>query len=320
MTMVGSSYTNHRRPFRKDVRERLLRGGRHVKGQFMTRILTISTALLLGSIALPMQGALAQTTGQQDRTPMAEECMRDLNEVARRMQEDQFWLTGWGGPYGAPAPQSTLPPATSAPATTAQPTGPGADPRGVATGIDSPRHQIRALYSAARVLAHQGEQEGCAYVLGQLSNTYDGHVHRLQEAGIDPSAVSTWRQERIALAQPLTDTEDMASYRIDDLTGTDVRNLQDEHLGSISDVLIDPNGGAASYVLLARGGFMGMGEDYIAIPWDQLRATPGLETIVIDRTNAELDEAPTVEPERFRDPTTSMEDRERTDVFWTRRG
>lgn len=283
-----------------------------------------TAVLMAGLLAIPAGAALAQQT--QDQPQLAEECLGDLNQVAQRMQEDQFWLTGWGGGYGVPGPQSTRAPAATSPATgaTTDMTGStidgGADPRGMADGIHSPRHQIRALYSAARVLAHRGEEEGCAYITSQLSNIYDQHIQRLTDAGIDPASVTHWRQEQVALAQPIGETESLSSFRVDDLTGTDVRNLQDESLGTVSDVLIDPNDGSASYILVARGGFLGIGEEHFAVPWNQLRATPGLDVVVLDRTAAELDQAPAVDPDRFRDPTTRNEERQRTDQFWTRRG
>jgi sporulation protein YlmC with PRC-barrel domain len=137
---------------------------------------------------------------------------------------------------------------------------------------------------------------------------------------VDPSSVTTWRQERLALAEPLAAENGTTRYRIDNITGTDVRNMEDENLGSVSDVIIDPESGTAAYVIVARGGFLGMGEDHYAIPWDEVRATPGLEMIVVNRTAAELDEAPAVDPDRFRNPEMRMDERRTTDEFWTQRG
>lgn len=291
----------------------------------MTRTIIFSTTALAVMLALPVNPATAQQSGE--RPQLAQQCLLDLNTMAERMQEDEFWLSGWGGGYGAPAPQSTRAPAATSPASgasTDMPTGstlaPTTDPRGQAQGIYSPRHQIRVLYSAARVLAHQGEEEGCSYIVNQLSTVYDGHIQRLTDAGVDPASVTTWRQEQVALAKPLDEAEGLSTFRIDELTGSDVRNLEDERLGTVSDVLIDPDSGDASYVLVARGGFLGIGEEHVAVPWDQLRATPGLELVVIDSTSAELEEAPTVDPERFRNPATMSEERQRTDQFWTSRG
>lgn len=136
---------------------------------------------------------------------------------------------------------------------------------------------------------------------------------------MDPASITT-RQEQVALAKPLAEAQDLSSFRIDDFTGTEVRNREDENLGTVTDVLINPNSGSASYVLVARGGFLGFGEEHIAVPWDQLRATPGLELVVIDRTLAELEQAPTVDPDRFRNATSMGDARQETDQFWMSRG
>lgn len=96
--------------------------------------------------------------------------------------------------------------------------------------------------------------------------------------------------------------------------------MEDENLGSVSDVIIDPKTGTASYIVVARGGFLGMGEDHYAIPWDEVRATPGLEVVVVERSAAELQEAPEIDPDRLRNPATMMDERRTTDEFWTQRG
>lgn len=291
----------------------------------MFRNLGTTTAIAAGGIALLSATALAQTT-QQGSTRIAEACILEMNDFAQRMNENQFWLSGWGtGAYGVPpGPQSTRTPATTAPATGGTstpsagqgPAGMTADPRGDIVGIDAPRYQIRALYSAARVLAHRGDGEGCEYIVAKMDDIYDGYARHLQDAGVDPASVSTWRQEQLALAEPLSASEGMSSYRIDDITGTDVRNVEDENLGSVSDLVIDPRTGQASYVIVARGGFLGMGEEHYAIPWDRLRATPGLDTIVIDRSAADLAGAPSVDPNRFRASDTMIEERRATDAYW----
>ncbi|MDF1600886.1 PRC-barrel domain-containing protein [Mesorhizobium sp. YIM 152430] len=293
--------------------------------------LASTTAIATAMLALTATGAGAQQNPQtNDQTQMAEACLLEMNEFAERMYEDEFWLSGWGtGSYGAPpAPQSTQSPATTAPATgdtTSRATSAkdieasAMDPRGEVVGIDAPRYQIRALYGAGRVLAYRGDNEGCEYIVAKMNKVYDSYSQQLEEAGVDPASVTTWRQERLALAEPLA-ADATTRYRIDNITGTDVRNMEDENLGSVSDVIIDPESGKAAYVIVARGGFLGMGEDHYAIPWDEVRAAPGLEVVVVDRTAAELDEAPAIDPDRFRNPGTMMDERRTTDEFWTQRG
>ena len=153
-----------------------------------------------------------------------------------------------------------------------------------------------------------------------MNDVYDGYAQRLEQAGVDPADVSTWRQEQLALAEPTADSQGMTRYRLDTITGADVRNVQDENLGSVSQVAFAPDSGEAAYVIVARGGFLGIGEDHYAVPWDEVSMTPTLRTIVVDLTEAQIEEAPSIEPDRFRNPDTMAQERRATDEFWADRG
>ena len=277
------------------------------------------------------QGQGQNAAGMQANAQVAGQCQERLEQSAERMRQDQFWLTGWGAGYGtrpvgtpAAAPDGAARPGAETPAspTGVQETGERnepmvGDPRGTVKGAYSPREQIRTLYFAAHILSQRGEQEGCDYVAGQLDAVYDDYTSQLTSAGVEPGAVTDWRQEQLALAQPIDQVEGMRSYRIDNLTGTDVRNVEDENLGSVHDVILDPASGTVSYVLVARGGFLGLGEEYVAVPWERLHATPGLETIVLTLSQEELEQAPTIDPDQFRNPQMRQDARGPVDDFWS---
>jgi sporulation protein YlmC with PRC-barrel domain len=284
-----------------------------------------STAIAAAMIAMSATNAAAQNQ-HENVQQTADACFTQMNEFAERMNTDQFWIAGWGtSGYGnPPAPQSTQSPSVVPNPTGTDPaargSGMAADPRGEIAGIEAPRNQIRALHGAARVLAHRGDNDGCQYLVGKMNEIYDGYAQQLSDAGVDPSEVTGWRQEQLAMAEPLAGEDSEVRYRVDEITGTDVRNPQDENLGSVNDVIIDPQTGEASHLIVARGGFLGIGEEYYAVPFDEVRATAGLETIVIHVSEAEIEAAPGIDPERFRNPQTMMDERRGTDEFWTRRG
>jgi sporulation protein YlmC with PRC-barrel domain len=73
----------------------------------------------------------------------------------------------------------------------------------------------------------------------------------------------------------------LGNIRIDNVLGADVRNLRDEDLGDIQDVILDQEGDLA-YVLVGRGGFFGMGQDLVPVRWQDLRAVPDADTFVLD--------------------------------------
>jgi sporulation protein YlmC with PRC-barrel domain len=69
-------------------------------------------------------------------------------------------------------------------------------------------------------------------------------------------------------------------YMADDIIGTSVRNQQNENIGSVSDLVIDRNGQVKAAVV-SVGGFLGIGDKHVAVPWNQLQV--GADTGVADR-------------------------------------
>jgi len=59
-------------------------------------------------------------------------------------------------------------------------------------------------------------------------------------------------------------------WRAAKLNGVNVYNAQNEKIGDINDVLIDQQGKAQA-VVIGVGGFLGMGEHDVAIPFDQIK-------------------------------------------------
>ncbi|HEX2258059.1 MAG TPA: PRC-barrel domain-containing protein [Afifellaceae bacterium] len=281
----------------------------------------------------PAQPGDAQQPPSEPHQQIADKCLEELRTEARRMEDEGYWLTGWGRRWGTgvmePQPSGDAPATTGATGgTAAAPPRPGAagvrdtgpwpaGPGGF--GVRSPSYQIRTLYAAGTVLAYRGEEEACRAVLGELRVAYDDHIGQLQAAGVEPGEITSWRQARIAAAHPITQLQQRGIISVDDVTGMEVRNPKDERLGSVDDIIFDPESGAVSYAIVARGGFLGIGEDYIAVPWQQFAIAPGLNVLVLDVAEDELAQAPEIDPERFADPRVFTESQERTEEFWRQR-
>lgn len=282
----------------------------------------------------PQQMAQEQEASSMQQS-VAEKCLADLRDTVVRIQEDEYWISGWGSRwgYGVGAPAATAPaPGAAAPAGTAPATGTAApaDPAladgtmgspwrtdAATIGMMSPRFQVSALYSAANVLAHRGDEEGCQYVLSELNTVYEDHVSQLREAGVEPGEVTTWRQEQIALAQPVSEMP-RQFLSADNLSGMSVRNLQDERLGSVDDVILSKETGAISHLVVEYGGFLGIGTNHVLVPWEAFSATPGLNVLVLNVTEEELQNAPEVDPDRFSDAEVFAGLSEEADSYWER--
>jgi sporulation protein YlmC with PRC-barrel domain len=61
-----------------------------------------------------------------------------------------------------------------------------------------------------------------------------------------------------------------AVVRSSDLSGLVVYNPNNERLGKIEDLVIDPAAGKIRYAVLSFGGVFGFGDKYFAIPWQNM--------------------------------------------------
>lgn len=285
----------------------------------MRNLLMMSTAATL--LALPAWAQTEQPATGQTNDQVAEQCLEDLRILSQQMTEEGYWFSGhrqglgWrGGMAGdpmAPAPAADMAPADPA----AQPgVGMGAGPWGDTGWRVSPGHAIHTLQSAAAVLARQGDEEGCQYLLARVEETYTNYANELRQAGVEPGQISAWREEQIAASVPVDEVAHMLS--LDNILGTEVRNHADEQLGSIEDVVIDPESGDIAVAIISHGGFLGFGEDYAAVPWTLLRTTPGFETFLLDATAETLENAPAVDPDQFAQREGYVTARQDIDSYW----
>ena len=60
--------------------------------------------------------------------------------------------------------------------------------------------------------------------------------------------------------------------RTSKLVGSKVYNNADENIGSIEDIILKPDG-SMDEVVLSVGGFLGMGDKYVAVPFSDLKFT-----------------------------------------------
>ena len=247
-------------------------------------MLAISAATMALLVAA---GASAQQANQQ-QPQVAEQCLADVREFGQQAAETGYGAVGPPG-YGVRAPV------------------------GGWYGTYGPRREMNALLMAADVLARNGREEACQMVLAELRDLQEQRMANLEEAGIPPEEVRTWRQERLVAAQPVEQLG--GTLRIENVLGADVRNLQDEDLGDIEDVILDDQGDL-SYVLVGRGGFFGMGEDLVPVRWQDLRAVPDLDTFVLDVPEQAFEQAPALDRDVFADADAYAQRRDEIDSYW----
>jgi hypothetical protein len=81
----------------------------------------------------------------------------------------------------------------------------------------------------------------------------------------------------------------IASDRVE---GTPVRRANGDKIGTIERLMIDKLSGNVAYAVLSFGGFLGIGNKHLPIPWARLKYDRTLGAYQVDVTDAELKRAP----------------------------
>jgi hypothetical protein len=100
---------------------------------------------------------------------------------------------------------------------------------------------------------------------------------------------------------PKNETERLIAS--DKVEGTAVYNKAGEHLGSVTNFMVDKYTGKVAYAVMSFGGFLGIGERYHPLPWSKLDYDSRLGGYVVDLEHLESapsygrDETPWADPE-----------------------
>ena len=90
----------------------------------------------------------------------------------------------------------------------------------------------------------------------------------------------------------------LALATVEGLTGVPLENRNGTSLGEISDLMIDQSTGRIVYAIADIGGFIGIGEKTISIPYHEVRWSDDDERAIVDLTKEQADRAPEFDPTR----------------------
>jgi hypothetical protein len=237
----------------------------------------------------------------------ADKCLSDLHAFNTQMGTDGYWLGGSGYGYGYPMGGGF---------------GYGGNRPMVASSAESatgyrnarPGYEVRTLLASANILAQRGEQQSCEDVLTTTRSIYKRYVADLHGSGVHGADPSVWRKQQVSAAQPVTGTN--TSFRSDELIGTDVRDAQNQALGSVDDLVMSPQTGKIAYLVIARGGLFGIDEKYVPVPWGDFKVTPNMGLLVLDTTTGAMDGAPQVDSDQFAAPNHFDQQSRKVDAYW----
>ncbi|MCB9960366.1 MAG: PRC-barrel domain-containing protein [Rhodospirillaceae bacterium] len=269
----------------------------------MKNWLLASTAAVVLGFAPAMVAAQTNETAAEATTPTEEmseaqiataECMEALQEFDQEISEEQA-----SGEVGT-----------------------------VLAGSD-----FRQLREAARVFANNGNLDGCLMIIDEMRDLYAERREAMEEAAAArEEAREEAREDAAAATEDAAETEeDMAEterlsqampldhlaglVRADQIIGVEVRNTNDEYLGEIDSIVLDPAENQVAYLLMAHGGFIGIGEDWIPVPWSDLRVTAEGDVFVLDIPEEALETAPTIDVGAF-NTTSDVTWDEEVDQWW----
>jgi hypothetical protein len=96
-------------------------------------------------------------------------------------------------------------------------------------------------------------------------------------------------QERMARLKSAEAAQKLAVSG-DAIIGTEVRNTQDQKIGTVKDIILAD--GKISAIIVARGGVLGMGTDYHQVEFGQVKMTSDMETVVLDLAEEQVKALP----------------------------
>jgi hypothetical protein len=102
-----------------------------------------------------------------------------------------------------------------------------------------------------------------------------------------------------------------------EIKGSKVINLQNEKIGEIEETLIEPASGLTRFAIIGVGGFLGMGETRVAVPWTAFTISKEGDKpkYVLDATKDMLKNAPKVEGNNY-DKLFTRATAEPVVVYW----
>ncbi|MCX5825064.1 MAG: PRC-barrel domain-containing protein [Deltaproteobacteria bacterium] len=82
------------------------------------------------------------------------------------------------------------------------------------------------------------------------------------------------------------------AFMVEKIIGSQVMNGKGETLGKIGDLVVDIDTGQIVYAVLESGGFLGIGEKLIPIPWESLATLPSEGIFILNRSKEQMAKAP----------------------------
>jgi sporulation protein YlmC with PRC-barrel domain len=136
----------------------------------------------------------------------------------------------------------------------------------------------------AEVYSQYGQQPYCS----------SGHKKDASKTVTSRNADGTWGKDRIVGENEASKSWAHLSVvqKASKVIGTPVKNLQDEKLGKVENLMVDLSAGRIVAVVISSGGFIGIGDELSAVPPSALRFNTERDTLQLDASKETLAATP----------------------------
>jgi sporulation protein YlmC with PRC-barrel domain len=161
--------------------------------------------------------------------------------------------------------------------------------------VATARRDLRQLRNSAMILNTYGKEEACQNVVAAIEDIRNNRGQKNMTENVQQDQQDQTQQQAQTEQQTAerTTKDSQASYEqvmqqakpigeigskltVADMMGADLRGSNGQVVGEISNIVLD-NDGAPSHAVVSFGGFLGLGEDRVAIPYDKLRIHTNVE-------------------------------------------
>ena len=141
--------------------------------------------------------------------------------------------------------------------------------------LDPQRPDLERLRQVAQRMAADGREALCRELVSELEDVVQEHRRHASnleqiEKYAAPVDIGSWSSQ-------------LDTAR---LNGMSVRNRVGEELGVVQGVILD--GGKAQALIVEHGGFLGIGESRVRVPWKAVQITRDGSAIVLDMSAGDL--------------------------------
>lgn len=146
--------------------------------------------------------------------------------------------------------------------------------------LDPNRRDLERLRQVAQNLGEQGREQLCIDLVEEMEALVEKHRDH---------AKAVKDVQKYAVPVPITAYPEQ--LQINRLVGMSVRNRVGDELGVVDDVSIRPDQRSLEALIIKRGGFLGIGESVVQVPWEDALITRDGSALVLDKTEQELERA-----------------------------